>query len=145
VVLSAPKNGVVIHYGYLWKAEQKSGRTEATKDRPAAVVLAHKNSGDGRISVFVLPITHSAPQNQSVAVEIPRDVKRRLGLDDARSWIMCDEVNQFTWPGYDLRPVPGRKPPKWEYGMLGRELYEKIRDLFLEIRKEKRLKLSDRR
>lgn len=145
MVLPQPRNGAVIHYGYLWKNEQQAGRTEATKDRPVAVVLAHKSSDDGRTAVFVLPITHGRPQNLAVSVEIPPDIKRRLGQDDERSWIVCDEVNQFIWPGYDLRPVPGSNPVEWEYGLLGRELYEKVRDLFLRVRKEKRLKLSDRR
>jgi len=31
----------------------------------------------------------------------------RLGLDEARSWILTSEVNRFVWPGPDLRPVPG--------------------------------------
>ena len=31
--------------------------------------------------------------------------KRRLGLDDARSWIMVTEGNRFAWPGPDLRPI----------------------------------------
>jgi hypothetical protein len=34
-------------------------------------------------------------------------VKRHLGLDGERSWIVLDEINDFIWPGHDLRPVPG--------------------------------------
>ncbi|MCK4868712.1 MAG: growth inhibitor PemK [Alphaproteobacteria bacterium] len=143
--LPPPRNGAVIHYGYLWKNEQQTGQIEATKDRPTAVVLAHKSSDAGRTAVYVLPITHSLPRDPAVAIEIPVKVKRQLGLDDDRSWILCDEVNHFIWPGYDLRPVPGRNPTEWEYGLLGRELYEKARDLFLKVRKAKRLKFSDRK
>ncbi len=31
--------------------------------------------------------------------------KARLGLDEARSWIVLTESNRFTWPGLDLRAV----------------------------------------
>jgi hypothetical protein len=38
-------------------------------------------------------------------MEIPLETKRRLGLDDARSWIVLNEANDFSWPGPDLRPA----------------------------------------
>lgn len=75
---------------------------------------------------------------------MPADLKRRLGLDDGRSWIICDEVNRFIWPGYDLRPIPGGGPGNWEYGMLPKGLYEKAKTLFLKCRKEGLLKSTDR-
>ena len=38
----------------------------------------------------------------------PDTVKRRLELDDERSWIVLTEANRFIWPGPDLRPsTPG--------------------------------------
>jgi hypothetical protein len=43
-------------------------------------------------SVIVLPVTHTPPQDADAAVEIPLAVKRRLGLDDARSWVMLTEA-----------------------------------------------------
>jgi hypothetical protein len=36
---------------------------------------------------------------------VPRKLKRHLGLDDEPSWIYTDQINQFAWPGYDLRPA----------------------------------------
>jgi len=39
-----------------------------------------------------------------LAVEISHETKRRLGLDDDRSWIVLTEANRFAWPGPDLRP-----------------------------------------
>lgn len=36
-------------------------------------------------------------------------MKRRLGLDDAPSWIVINDVNAFAWPGPDLRAIPGGK------------------------------------
>jgi hypothetical protein len=48
-------------------------------------------------------------------MEIPPAVKRHLGLDDQPSWIVLDEFNVFTWPGYDLRPVSTQKD-RYHYG-----------------------------
>lgn len=36
-------------------------------------------------------------------------VRRDLGLSGDRSWINITEWNRFAWPGYDIRPVPGRE------------------------------------
>jgi hypothetical protein len=38
-------------------------------------------------------------------MEIPAATKRRLGLDDSKSWIVLNEANDFSWPGPDLRPA----------------------------------------
>jgi hypothetical protein len=38
--------------------------------------------------------------------EIPTAVMRHRGLDEARSWVILDEVNEFTRPGFDLRSIP---------------------------------------
>jgi hypothetical protein len=144
VAIPPPRNGAVIRYGYLWREEQERGLVEARKDRPAAVVLAHKDAATGQTFTFVLPITHSPPADPSVAIEIPAEVKTGLGLDGARSWIVCDEVNRFRWPGCDLRPVPGTRPSRWEYGMLPRGLYEQAKALFLECRERGRARPADR-
>ena len=49
-------------------------------------------------------------------MEIPAAVKRHLGLDSDRSWIILDEGDQFVWPGYDLRKVRGSN--RYHYGFL---------------------------
>jgi hypothetical protein len=59
--------------------------------------------GGGTAMVRVVPVTHSTPDDPNAAFELPRAVKRHLGLDAARSWVVLDEVNEFTWPGFDLR------------------------------------------
>jgi hypothetical protein len=63
--------------------------------------------------VTVLPISHIAPKNDAEAVEIPQVVKKHLGLNDARSWVIVSEGNDFVWPGYDLRR---RKDGSYSYG-----------------------------
>ena len=50
----------------------------------------------------------------------------RAGLDDGRHWLRLDELNRFAWPGYDLRPIPGR-PGRYDYGMLPPRLFERLR------------------
>ena len=88
------------------------------KDRPCAVVLTLQNGEEGEI-VTVLPITHTPPSlsEADLAVEIPAETKRRLGLDDAPSWIMLTEANRFQWPGPDLRMVNNGDPSSVVYGL----------------------------
>jgi hypothetical protein len=57
--------------------------------------------------VLVLPITHTPPDHPALAVEFPAKVKDRLQLDDARSWVVLFECNEFVWPGPDPRRLPG--------------------------------------
>jgi hypothetical protein len=51
-----------------------------------------------------MPVTHSQPRADDLAIELPLATKQRLGLDDERSWIVTREYNNFTWPGPDIRP-----------------------------------------
>ena len=94
----------MVRYSYLWASEHARGQEEGVKDRPCAVVLVSTESAGDRI-VTVLPVTHTPPANARLAVEIPAATKRRLGLDDARSWVVLTEANRFVWPGPDLRPL----------------------------------------
>jgi hypothetical protein len=93
---------------YLWRHEHNRGLEEGLlKARHCALVLT-VHAQDGRIVVTVAPMTH-APADPTRAVELPAAVKRRLGLDEAASWIIADEVNRFVWPGPDLRPISRRE------------------------------------
>lgn len=126
--LPAPEPGLVISYAYLWSEEAEHGRTEGRKDRPCAIVVAveHSSPENSRFQqVAVVPITHSLPRDLSVAIEMPRGVKKHLGLDEDRSWIILDEVNVFTWPGYDLRPI-NRHDERIAYGLLPPKLFDQI-------------------
>jgi hypothetical protein len=122
-----PELGLVISYSYLWHDEHTAGHEEGRKDRPSVIVLAVERGGDALL-VTVLPITHSAPKNAETAVEIPQGVKRHLGLDDARSWIVVDEGNEFLWPGYDLRKRADADT--YDYGFLPPRLFAKVHAAF---------------
>ena len=74
----------------------------------------------------VLPITHTPPANPSLAVEIPLETKRRLGLDDERSWIVLTEANRFVWPGPDLRLTQPGDFASVAYGLLPRSLFKTV-------------------
>jgi hypothetical protein len=118
-----PEAGLVISYSYLWSDEAEAGHVEGRKYRPRAIVLVVQQSEDKAPVITVVPITHSPHGNPNAAVEIPPAVKRHLGLDDQPSWIVLDDFNVFTWPGYDLRPIPGKKD-RYHYGFLPPTLFK---------------------
>lgn len=121
-----PLPGLVICYSYLWYDEAEAGQEEGVKDRPCAIIVVAEEA-DGDTVVRVAPITHASPHDPAAAVEIPPATKKRLGLDDARSWVVVSETNLFAWPGPDLRPIHRKQPGKFDYGFLPPSLFEKIR------------------
>jgi mRNA-degrading endonuclease toxin of MazEF toxin-antitoxin module len=128
----------VISYSYLWAREHGGGTEEGTKNRPRAIVAARQMIG-GRGVVTVVPITHTAPADADDAIEIPRGVKTLLGLDDQRSWIVVTETNDFPWSGPDLKPRPGTRPSRFDYGMLPPRFYAVVRDRILQAHLHLRL------
>ena len=122
MAIKTPLRGLVVSYTYLWNAEHRRGREDGVKDRPCVVVLAVEDVG-GKPRVTVAPITHSEPANLDEAVELPLATMRRLGLDDARSWVVVSEVNRFVWPGPDLRPIA---LGTFDYGVLPPALFRQI-------------------
>jgi hypothetical protein len=78
------------------------------------------------------------------SVEIPTTVKRRLGLDDARAWVIVNEMNRFLWPGPDLRPVPPTDAGRFEYGPLPPGLFRTIRERFLAAARAQRSRIVPR-
>ena len=128
-----PVPGLVIRYSYLCRSEHLEGREEGGKDRPCAIIASIRADAAGDTRVLVLPVTHSPPAHPTLAVEIPAKVKQRLGLDDAPSWVVLSEWNEFAWPGPDLRPVGGASDLSIAYGVLPPGLFASIRDQFLAL------------
>ena len=133
MTLPAPRAGLVIRYSYLWSADAARGREEGDKDRPAAIVLAVGGPTTATPRVLVLPITHSPPAPGVEALELPAAVARKAGLDAARSWVILSEFNEFVWPGFDLRVIPGRKPATMAYGFLTPGFFLTLRDRWLDL------------
>jgi hypothetical protein len=143
LALPEPVPGLVIRYSYLWAEEYGRGQEEGTKDRPCAVILVTTDTA-GERSATVLPITHAPPSNPSLAVEIPAATKRRLGLDDERSWVLLTEANRFSWPGPDLRPASAGDMASIAYGLLPFALFEQIRQRFIAVIRTRRARLIPR-
>jgi hypothetical protein len=129
----------VLRYAFLWRREFDDGREESRKDRPCAVILAAPATAGG-MQVYVLPVTHAPPSDPSLAIEIPPRIKHHLHLDDERSWIILDEINDFLWPGYDLRPVPNSDPARVDYGVLPPRFFDAVRTAFLALARERRVR-----
>jgi hypothetical protein len=133
VTLPAPEPGLVIRYAYLWEREARQGRDEGSKDRPCAIVLVVADSA-GRRRVQVLPVTHTPPRAAADAVEIPAPTKSRLGIDGQRSWVVLTEVNEFTWPGPDLRTIGG-DASTIAFGFLPPGFFRVVRDRYLALQR----------
>ena len=127
-----PVAGQVICYFYLWNREAQQGREESMKDRPCAIVMAVEDQ-EGKPLVVVLPISHARPGQMTFAVELPTETKRRIGLDDERSWVVIDEYNWFRWPGPDLRPSEVGDLDTVVMGVLPPTLFKTIRTKFAEL------------
>ena len=74
-----------------------------------AVVVAARQQGGEEVRVIVAPRLHTSRIGSCLGHRgPPSEVKRLPGLDAARQWLRYEELNRFTWPGFDMRPVPGR-------------------------------------
>jgi len=143
VSFPTPRPGLVIRYSFLWSDEQDAGAEQAAKDRPCAIVVAVRKGEHGDIRTLVAPITHSVPEDPADSLEIPAHVSRTLDLDGERHWLRLDELNRFSWPGFDLRHIPG-KAGRYDYGTLPQALFEQLRQGILDRQQARRGHTQDR-
>lgn len=137
-MLPDPRPGLVIRYSYLWKREHRAGQEEGAKDRPCAIILTTQSAAEGEY-VLVVPITHTPPDDEKAALELPPRLKEHLGLDAERSWAVFSEANRFLWPGPDLRPVrTGEGHQSFAYGMLPPRFFNALKTRMIERLKAKR-------
>jgi hypothetical protein len=97
---------------------------------------------DDKTQLLVAPITHSEPDRKTDAIEIPAVVKRRLGFDAERSWIVLTELNQFIWPGPDIRIAPASDSPI--YDALPAWLFLDLRNAIVDLSSARRLTITKR-
>ena len=145
MALPKPEPGLVISFSYLWRDEHRRGRDEGRKDRPCVLLAVEARSATsipGSNIVTVVPITHSPPTESEGAIELPPRVKAALGLDDQRSWVIVEEANRFVWPGFDLRPISGKR--KFDYGLLPPRLHDRLVAGFLAAAARQRLAIVPR-
>ena len=103
----APEPGLVIRYDFLWQADEATGVEYGLKDRPCVVILVSSPRDDNARDVIVCPISHTPPDAETPAVEIPYKVARYLRLDPGRMWITTRQVNVFRWEDGRI-PAPAR-------------------------------------
>jgi hypothetical protein len=87
----------------------------------------------------VFPITRTPPFDPTDAAELPAALKRHLGLDDERSWVVVTEFNRFVWPGVDLQPRPGVTPRRYEYGVFPGRFMARVIEVFNAARRARRV------
>jgi hypothetical protein len=134
---------LVIRYAYLWQNEHLRGQAEGLKERPCAVILVTQDDAGEQV-VTVLPVTHTPPAHPDGAVAIPPLTKRRLGLDEERSWIVLTEVNRFIWPGPDLRPARAGELASVAYGWLPETLFNEVKAKFIALVRARQAHLVSR-
>ena len=135
-----PEIGMVIRHVYLWRNEALRGHEEGRKARPCVIIHKQRND-NGRTEVYVAPITHTKPRDLSKAKEIPPEAKERLGLDHEKSWIILNDINQFTWIGPDIRPTPSGE---FAYGYLPPGLTKKTIEQIRDLARQKEIAVTDR-
>jgi hypothetical protein len=78
--------------------------------------------------VGVCPITHTPPKSDH-GIQVPARTCQRLGLDEqAPCWVITTEMNQFVWPGPDIRKAPSGQH---SYGLMPAVLFEQIKKQLL--------------
>lgn len=121
----APRVGQIVNHHFLWIDEQAAGQIEGRKARPC-LILAVEPQQRTLPRVTVLPVTSQSPRGAAGAVAIPDDVKGRIGIDRGRpAWVVTNEANVFTWPGFDLVPQPDGG---FVTGTITRGFFERIRE-----------------
>jgi hypothetical protein len=71
---------------------------------PVALIFAKKIIASVTLA-YAVGMSHKPPDASEKAIEVPKKLKRHLGLDEDPSWIYTDQLNEFTWSGPDLRPA----------------------------------------
>jgi uncharacterized protein YifN (PemK superfamily) len=136
-----PVPGLVIRYDFLWKNELGRGRIEGVKVRPCAVVIVVRGADGKAGPVIVAPVTHAPPHSTSDAIEIPTAIKRHLGLDEQRSWIVVNEVNRVSWDDAGIEPV---SRTKWVYGALPQSFLKQVQERIDALAQTRKVSLVDR-
>lgn len=136
-----PVPGLFIRYDYLWRDEHQQGRVEGAKERPCAVVVV-VTEGTVIDRIIVVPITHTQPRIGAEGIELPTLVERHLGLDDARSWIIPDELNRVRWDDPGIVPAT---PSTWTYGNLPQPLVIRVQHRIRELASAGRIEPINRK
>jgi hypothetical protein len=95
-----PKSGDILNYVFLFAHEAKT-RDEGVKERPCVVVMTIPEQQ----RVLVAPLTTQGDRYADT-LPVPEEVCRIAKLHGPTA-VVLNELNIFTWLGYDVRPVHG--------------------------------------
>ena len=95
-----PKVGDIINYIFLF-AHEASHRDEGMKERPCVVIMADPEQQ----RVLVAPLTTKGDRYADT-LAVPDEVCRIAKLRGPTA-VVLNELNIFTWLGYDVRPLHG--------------------------------------
>ena len=135
IMIPKPCAGLVIFYDYTWHTDFKR-KGESDKARPCLIMGLRRNPDRPKNpEVAVEPITHTPPSKalKDSTLRIPMHVGQQIGLDNQRSFIRCHELNVFEWPGPDLTPIPGSKRKRVEFGLLDKDLFKDVQQMFAQV------------
>ena len=115
---------MVVPYVYLWRRQHEAGEESGRKTRPCLIVIARASAQNERVRVAVCPLTTQPPDTARAAIEVPPRVITHLRLTARRSWVICDEYNEFDWPDVDLETTPSGN---MSYGFMPDAFIEQVR------------------
>jgi hypothetical protein len=125
-----PLVGQIVEHYFLWNREKVGGLGEGAKPRPCLIIAVERIAADKRVTL--LPITSRPPELGAAALTIPDGLKSRIGIDPARqSWLILDEANVFTWPGFDLVP---QASGRFARGIVTSGFFRQVVDAVLAVR-----------
>jgi len=90
-----PRNGHVIHYGYLWRREFERGEESGRKTRPVCLTVVLPGAPNAT-RILLFPITSQPPGADRAALAIPETELRRARLRGP-AWILLDDCNTDVW------------------------------------------------
>ena len=135
-----PRVGQIVEHYFLWGGENSAGQSEAAKSRPCLIVAVEPSATGSQVTV--LPITTRPPGSGITAMQIPANISQRIGLDPARSsWLILDEANVFSWPGFDLVPQRGGA---FARGTVTAGFFRQVVDAVLALRRRNRTQTISR-
>jgi|SRR5579862_634530 len=138
----APKVGQIARHHFLWSDEKASGRTDGAKARPCIIIAVETRSSGEPPRVTVLPVTSQAPRPDAAAIAVPEALKARIHLDPGRpAWVVIDQANVFTWPGFDLVPASNGS---FIRGVITSGFFQQIATAVIAIHARGRLRRTDR-
>ncbi|HWA91145.1 MAG TPA: type II toxin-antitoxin system PemK/MazF family toxin [Rhizomicrobium sp.] len=138
----APKVGQIVRHHFLWSEEKAAGRAEGAKARPCIIIAVESRSSNDAPRVTVLPVTSQAPRSDAAAVAVPDGLKARIELDPGRpAWVVIDQANVFTWPGFDLVPSSNGN---FIRGMVTSGFFEQIAATVIAVHARGHLRRTDR-